>query len=85
MLRPSTAPRWKIAINSLRRAPTAAAARPRNDGAKPSDSIAIAPDFKKTLRFMMTLEQIYECANRRIDELDFEIGNPNPSIRNFVN
>jgi len=34
---------------------------------------------------MMTLEQIYECANRRIDELYFEIGNPNSSIRNFVN
>src|SRR5512144_735333 len=52
MFKPSTAPRWKIAIRSLRRDPTAAAARPRNDGAKPSDSMAIAPDFRNTLRFI---------------------------------
>src|SRR3954449_1874736 len=52
MFRPSTAPRWKMAISSLRRVLAAAAARPRNDGANPSDSIAIAPDFRKTLRFM---------------------------------
>src|SRR5258707_743936 len=37
-------------MTSLRRAVTAAAARPRNDGAKPSESIAIAPDLRKMRR-----------------------------------
>ena len=50
MLRPSTAPRWKIATRRRRRPAAAAAARARNDGAKPSDSMAIAPDFRKMRR-----------------------------------
>src|SRR5258705_7707362 len=40
-------------MTSLRRAVTAAAARPRNDGAKPSESIAIAPDLRKMRREVM--------------------------------
>jgi hypothetical protein len=50
MLRPSTAPRWKMATRSFRRDVAASAARVRNDGENPSYSIAAAPDFMKTLR-----------------------------------
>src|SRR5687767_9155559 len=53
MLRPSTAPRWKIAMSSRRRPVAASAVRARNDGAKPSDSIVIAPDFRKMRREVM--------------------------------
>ena len=34
MLSPSTAPRWKMAMSSLRRVPAASAVRARNDGAQ---------------------------------------------------
>src|SRR4030095_9853382 len=50
MLRPSTAPRWKIAISSFCRDAVAAAVRARNDGANPIVTIAIAPDFRKIRR-----------------------------------
>src|SRR4051812_38255674 len=53
MLRPSTAPRWKMAISSRLRAVAASAARARNAGAKPSDTIAIAPDLMKRRRVVM--------------------------------
>src|SRR5688500_1222594 len=63
MFSPSTAPRWKIAIRTLRRPPAAFASRPittrsRNDGAEsdmPKLAIAILPDFRKTLRFITSL------------------------------
>src|ERR1051325_9933959 len=41
-----------MAMSSLRRAPTAAAARPMNAGANPSDSIAIAHDVRNTRLFI---------------------------------
>src|SRR5262245_4778440 len=55
MFRPSTAPRWKTAIRSRLRAVAPSATRARNDGAKPSDTIAIAPDFTKMRREIMAL------------------------------
>src|SRR4051794_4436587 len=53
MLRPSSAPRWKTAISRRLRPSDAAAARVRNAGAKPSDSIAAAPDLMKTRRVVV--------------------------------
>src|SRR5690349_2587073 len=50
MLRPSTAPRWKMAISKRRRGNTAAAARVRKPGANPSDIIARAPDLRNRRR-----------------------------------
>src|SRR5688572_32761910 len=62
MLRPSTAPRWKIATSSRFRASAASAARARNEGAKPSDSIAIPPDFTKMrLESMVCSLPFLEC------------------------
>src|SRR5262245_33030919 len=55
MFSPSTAPRWKMAINNRRRPDVAAAVRARNDGAKPSDSIVMAPDFRNMRREVMAL------------------------------
>src|SRR5687767_2067928 len=55
MFNPSTAPRWKIAISSLRRAPAASTVRARNDGAKPSVTIANPLDFKNTRRVTMVI------------------------------
>src|SRR2546422_1822264 len=51
-LRPSTAPRWKIAISSFARAerPWANAVRARNDGAKPRLTTANAPFLRNTRR-----------------------------------
>src|SRR2546421_3606081 len=61
MFKPSTAPRWKIAIKVLRRPPVrrsrawASTARCRNDGAvciSPKLASAIPPDLIKNLRFI---------------------------------
>src|SRR5450631_3729833 len=49
-LRPSTAPRWKIAISCLERPDAATAVRAMNDGAKPRLTNANAPFFRNTLR-----------------------------------
>src|SRR5436305_7445634 len=56
MLRPSTAPRWKIAISCLARPllPAANAVRERNDGAKPRLTKANAPFFRKIRRETMS-------------------------------
>src|SRR5205085_8576712 len=63
MLRPSTAPRWKMAIKVLRRPPVmrsrpcANTVRCKNDGAavaSPMLANATLLDFKKNLRFIVT-------------------------------
>src|SRR4051812_236629 len=53
MLRPSRAPRWKIAIRRRFRASAAAATRVRNPGANPRESIAAAPDLMKMRLFVV--------------------------------
>src|SRR5580765_8931561 len=54
-LRPSTAPRWKIAMSRFARAapPAANAVRARNEGANPRLTRANAPFLTKTLREVM--------------------------------
>ena len=54
MLRPSTAPRWKIVTSTLRRLPPAAAVRVTNPGAKPRLSSAIPPSRSNTRLDIMT-------------------------------
>src|SRR4030095_3110821 len=58
MFKPSMAPRWKIAMIRRRRLVAAAAVRARNPGAKPSDSIAMAPDFRKMRREVIALSPL---------------------------
>jgi len=55
MLRPSTAPRWKMVISSFLRVavPVADAVRARNDGANPIVTMAIAPLLRNTRRDVM--------------------------------
>src|SRR5262245_14441724 len=72
MLRPSTAPRWKIAISCfvLREAPAANAVRARNDGAKPRLTRANAPFFRKILREVMFLPSLkFRRAKEQCDPL----------------
>src|SRR5436190_21299841 len=53
MLRPSTAPRWKIVTSTLRRGSTAATVRAMNCGAKPRLTNARPPFFRKMRRECM--------------------------------
>ena len=60
-LRPSTAPRWKIAISCFERPEAATAVRAMNDGAKPRLTKANAPFFTKTRRDIMSEPQSEIC------------------------
>src|SRR5437867_5272866 len=53
MLRPSTAPRWKIATRTLRRPAAASTARNRKRGGAASATRAQAPDFTNVRRVIM--------------------------------
>src|SRR6187455_3541396 len=53
MLRPSTAPRWKIAIRIFWRACAACAARAMKTGVNPRLTSAALPFLRKTLRVIM--------------------------------
>src|SRR5947208_14519398 len=55
MLRPSTAPRWKMATRTLRRPAAASAARNRKRGGAASATRAQAPDFTNVRRVIIRL------------------------------
>src|SRR5258705_4173620 len=80
MFRPSTAPRWKIAISVLRLPPviafsvSPAIARSRNAGADndtPTLASAMPPDLRKNLRFMF----LTPLADSDLPDLRSEISN----------
>src|SRR5258705_13748381 len=86
MFRPSTAPRWKIAISVLRLPPviefsdSPAIARSRNAGADkdtPTLASAMVPDLRKNLRFMFqTLSRsALRSVRSQISDLRSEISN----------
>src|SRR5258708_22037117 len=86
MFRPSTAPRWKIAISVLRLPPvielsvSAAIARSRNAGAD-NDTLTLAsampPDLRKNLRFMF----LTPLADLDLPDLRSEISNLRSEIQ----
>src|SRR5918912_747806 len=79
MFSPSTAPRWKMAMRTLRRppllTPCASAARRRNDGTiciAPTLASATPPDLRKNLLFIFTpsLPLKFGRAQNQADDFD---------------
>ena len=65
MLRPSTAPRWKIATRIFCRACAACAARAMNAGAKPRLTSARLPFLRKMRRVIMACSRLTSLEFRR--------------------
>src|SRR6516165_12168993 len=73
-LKPSTAPRWKIAMSCFARPlPCAYAVRARNDGAKPRLTRANAPFFRKTRRDVIASQPLCPLWWRALSPLELRL------------